>query len=99
MKLCQPILSVHGRASPADDRKYPRYGQKSKRSSADAPEDHPEACPKARPETTPEITREFSHDSRCHGAYLDGCRPITIFSFLGLVVADAFGLLAFRLAD
>jgi hypothetical protein len=26
-------------------------------------------------------------------------RPITMLSFLGLVVADAFGLLAFRLAD
>ena len=26
-------------------------------------------------------------------------RPVTMLSFLGLVVADAFGLLAFRLAD
>ena len=26
-------------------------------------------------------------------------RPITMLSFLGLVIADAFGLLAFRLAD
>ena len=26
-------------------------------------------------------------------------RPITMLSFLGLVVADAFGMLAFRLAD
>lgn len=26
-------------------------------------------------------------------------RPITMLSFLGLVIADAFGMLAFRLAD
>ena len=75
-KRCLPVLFCHEKASPVGDRKYPRCRQKSKRSSADAPEDHPEVCLKARPGTTLEITREVSLDCRCYGAHWAELRQI-----------------------
>ncbi len=76
VKCCLPVLLGHKPASPDGYRKYPRCRQKSKRSSADAPEDHPEARLKARPETTLEITLEVSHDCRCYGAHSAELRQI-----------------------